>query len=206
MSAIPQSAWWFFSPLVQFLLGNLITDELLDGLYLASKYDSTVLYNFCKKKIDERFPNVLDGICFGGGVKMVPSLKNWSLLSNDLKDILPHILSSAQKFVFSLSKPIFPVIISGRYAYDKSVMKAEETITFSIEKNMLLSEIHLAEIYKKSYQQGTTEWETFSLEGLVIIKKQTSTAELVNQRFGSMRTEKHLKLNKPVLILEGRYY
>lgn len=90
--------------------------------------------------IDEHFPTVLKGIDFGGGDEMVFSLQKYSLLSNDLKYLQPDAtisriqdsLHSQKKMCYQLSRTVFPVILSSRYAHVKSEMQAEDSMTSSI--------------------------------------------------------------------------
>lgn len=136
---------------VQFLMENLTFDEILLGLDLSIKFRMDELTNFCKDKINGNYKAIFDNINFDDDGKLCPS--NDRLSEIDWKTVLPHVFMASKSFIRKISHQlenkgaIYCVTLSSAER-SFSQMTENETIVFSVDKPMMLTDIVCSKVIK----------------------------------------------------------
>lgn len=138
---------------VNFLMENLTFGEILLGLDLSIKFRMEELTNFCKDKINGNYKAILDNINFDDDGKLCPS--NDRLSEIDWKTVLPHVFMASKSFIRKISHQlenkgaIYCVTLSSAVR-SYSELTENETIVFSVDQSMMLTDIVCSKVLKFS--------------------------------------------------------
>lgn len=133
---------------VEFLKQNLTTDDILWGLHLAVKYHFDDLREHCKLEIQRNYFKVFDMINFDkdNNIKLCTS-SNIRLSQTELENILLHVFPIAKNVISTLSRSnIFPITLSSEQLDSDSWVKNNESIMFSLDASLFLTEIFCSKI------------------------------------------------------------
>lgn len=133
---------------VEFLKQNLTTDDILWGLHLAVKYHFDDLREHCKLEIQRNYFKVFDMINFDkdNNIKLCTS-SNIRLSQTELENILLNVFPIAKNVISTLSRSnIFPITLSSEQLDSDSWVKNNESIMFSLDASLFLTEIFCSKI------------------------------------------------------------
>lgn len=199
-----------FAICVNFLKDNVVLNEVLWALYLAFKFQLVELAEFCKCKIQQNIEYVMNMFDLNGDEvnlmsnpsnRFVPELHIGELFTTVFA-ISKAVISNQSKEIINLRKKcVFPITLSQGYSYEK--LKPKESITFSLDGDMLLTLIICSPVHNDDQYYTPPTFD-------MIIKERPPNADsktLFNQEVTLNQDDTvTVKLRKAIRILSGYNY
>lgn len=209
----------FFPICVDFLKTKLTTDDILWGLHLAIKFHLSNLKEYCTSQIQKHHETVFAMFTFDeyDNGKLRES-SNKRLLKVDLDNIFPHIFAVSKDIISKMSDKIkrlqekrnfFPINLSSGDCNTDPRLTNNETIIFSMNELMLLTDIFCSKIYTYNYNHREYEIATSIFE--VLIEERPDffgwdSKTLYTTQIVIDNGENHVKLLAPIVIKPNHFY
>lgn len=163
---------------VDFLKNHLKIDDILWGLHLAIKFNLLDLKEYCKSKIQENHEKIFSMFTFDeyDNIMLCTADKNKRLLEIDVDNIMPHVFVVSRDIISKITVRInqlqkkrnfFSISLSNGEMNTTQKLTNNETIIFSVDVGMLLTDIFCSKIYTYNYSQREYEISTSIFELMI---------------------------------------
>lgn len=169
---------------VDFLKDHLKINDIVWGLYLAIKFRLDGLKNYCEHQILKNHQTIFDQINVDkNDAGKLNASSNHRLSEKELEETLPYIFEISKNVILALSKRInFNIKLNSEEYVESGYSMNNETVTFSSNESMLLTDIGFSAVFTPKYEGGfITSYAYVSRNFDMFIEEKPSISEWMSK-------------------------